>query len=50
MRRCGVNRHMPRVLAPTLSTHGFEVIACDAIDDVTQVLVAFLSENSRSPE
>jgi putative aminopeptidase FrvX len=35
---------------PTLSTHGYEVIACDAVDDVTHVLVAFLSENSRSPE
>jgi len=27
---------------PTLSTHGYEVIACDAIDAVTDVLTAFL--------
>jgi putative aminopeptidase FrvX len=27
---------------PTLSTHGYEVIACDAIDAVTEVLTVFL--------
>jgi putative aminopeptidase FrvX len=30
---------------PTLSTHGYEVIACDAIDAATDVLTAFLQNS-----